>query len=160
MADWKNLPDDSRVWIYQADRLLTDAEVAHIQNAAKQFVEGWSTHGTPLQADIDIFDHLFLMVMVDEHHASASGCSIDKSVAFVRAMENDLKLSFMDRMKVAVEINSGIELVSLHALSDLKQAGKITDHTLVHNPLVKDKKEFLAGFKLPISESWHKQFLN
>lgn len=159
MMNWRELPDHSRVWIYQCDRMLTEEEATAIRKKAEDFVADWSAHGTPLHASVDLIDRLFLLIMVDENQAMASGCSIDKSVAFVKALETEFGVSFMDRMKVAVETTSGLQLVHLHALPDWKAEGKINDQTLVYDNLVKNKKEFAERWKTPIAESWHHRFL-
>lgn len=154
------LPDHSRVWIYQADRMLSEAEVSYIRERAHEFVKNWSAHGSKLHAAIDVIDRLFLIIMVDEDQAAASGCSIDKSVAFVKALEKEFGISFMDRMKVAVESDAGLEIVSLHDLPALHKAGRIQENTVVFNNLVNTKKEFNDQWRTIIANSWHQRFLN
>src|SRR5690606_24444431 len=84
------LPEHSRVWIYQCERFLAPHEVVAINEEGDRFVSGWSAHGAPLTAKIAIIENLFLVVMVDELQAKATGCSIDKSVSFVKEVEDYL----------------------------------------------------------------------
>jgi hypothetical protein len=160
MADWKSLPDHSRVWVYQCERKLSTTESTWLKEQASHFVDTWSSHGTPLQAAVELFDDLFLVVFVDEQHATASGCSIDKSVGFIKMLENELKISLMDRMMTAILTESGPEPVDLKTFPALKQEGKIAENTVVFDHLVSTKADFLRSWKKPITESWHVRFLN
>lgn len=160
MAEWTSLPEHSRVWIYQADRFLSATEASWVKEQAIAFVNNWSSHGAKLEASVELFDQLFLVVFVNEDQAAASGCSIDKSVAFVKALEKELGLSFMDRMKTAIATNDGPELVALNDFPRLKSEGKISETTLVFDNLVNTKAEFERGWKKRIADSWHMRFLN
>ena len=44
-TEYKNLPDNSRVWIYQSDREFTAQEIDFISDKAKAFIESWTRHG-------------------------------------------------------------------------------------------------------------------
>ena len=47
---FENLPEDSKIWIYQSNRKLTDDEVTEITKKCQEFVENWAAHGTSLEA--------------------------------------------------------------------------------------------------------------
>lgn len=68
----------SRVWIYQSDRKLTDPEVGKIQQELDDFTIGWTAHNNQLKARAEIRYNRFLILIVDESQAGASGCSIDR----------------------------------------------------------------------------------
>ena len=36
-----NLPETSRVWVYQSNRKFTDAEIAELENELAQFNSNW-----------------------------------------------------------------------------------------------------------------------
>jgi hypothetical protein len=93
----KKLPLDARVWVYQSNRILTDLDKQTILTASKQFVSEWAAHGTSLQSDVEIISDYFLVLAVDENIASASGCSIDSSVKFVKAIGKELNIDFFSR---------------------------------------------------------------
>ena len=64
----------------------------------------------------DRVDHRFVVVAVDEVQALASGCSIDKSVGFIKQLEMDLNLMLTDRMVVVFERDGAIHSTRLHEL--------------------------------------------
>lgn len=153
------MPEHSRVWIYQCERFLVPHEVTAINEEGDRFVSGWSAHGTPLNAKIAVVENLFLIVMVDELQAKATGCSIDKSVSFVKEAENYMGASLTNRMKVAIEVNNQIMITDLNQLADLKKQNVISDKTLAFDNLVETKSNLFSQWKVKIGESWHKNFL-
>jgi len=48
------LPPRSRLWIYQASRPLTAAEVAQIKPILVDFITQWTSHGDKLQASAEL----------------------------------------------------------------------------------------------------------
>jgi hypothetical protein len=47
----------------------------------------------------------YLVISVDEKIVSASGCSIDSSVHFVKSLGSELKVDFFNRMNVLSYVN-------------------------------------------------------
>ena len=45
---FEDLPEESKVWIYQSNRKFSDDEILEIESDLKSFVEGWNAHGTSL----------------------------------------------------------------------------------------------------------------
>ena len=64
--DFKELPHNSRVWIYQSNREFTEEEVQFISERAKQFINQWTKHGSDLQGSFTIKYNHFLVLAVDE----------------------------------------------------------------------------------------------
>ena len=54
----------------------------------------------------------FLVVFVDEKIAQASGCSIDKSVHFVKQLEDEFHINFFDRTLIAYKEGNEIQTKS------------------------------------------------
>ena len=50
LVDFNTLPDDSRIWIYQANRTLTEDEVSEIETKLSKFIQEWTAHGANLNA--------------------------------------------------------------------------------------------------------------
>ena len=91
-TEYKNLPNNSRVWIYQSNREFTQKEVEFITEKATVFINNWTRHGDDLKGSFTIKYHQFLVLAVDENFNNVSGCSIDASVRFVRQLEQALQL--------------------------------------------------------------------
>jgi hypothetical protein len=157
---FEELSPQARVWIYQVDRKLNDAEQLILEEAAPAFLESWSTHGKPLRASFRLFHKQFLVLAVDEAVQAASGCAIDSSVAFIQTLEKELELSFTDRTKVAFILDNEVYLEALPALKDSIAAGKITAETQTFNNLISNKQELEEKWLLPAGETWLKRYFS
>lgn len=158
--DLQSMPDNSRVWVYQSNRILNDAEVIEINKMAQHFVPGWDAHGALLAASIKVYHQLFIVIMVDESVTQISGCAIDKSVAFINKIEQQLNIHLFDRMIIAYKNNNVIETCTMQEFQDLANKGLINEQTLVFNNLVNTKKEFDSNWIIPLNKSWHKRMLH
>ena len=160
LSPLESLSSHARVWIYQSNRKFTEDEAEYIANQAEKFVSQWAAHGQELKSTFQVLRNQFLVFFVDEDHNSASGCSIDSSVNFVKSLESKFGLNFFDRTLVAV---SDQEDVTLFSLSEIKQKvaeGAINEQTMVFNNLVKDKREFEEAWVVPAKDSWLKRYFN
>ena len=77
MDKLENLHSSSKVWLYHSDRVFTDDESREIKIRIKEFTQSWISHNQALKAHGDLLYNRFAVLIVDESHAGASGCSID-----------------------------------------------------------------------------------
>lgn len=155
----RGLAAESKVWIYQAERELSNKEVAEMTALLNTFVSDWAAHGKNLQADFRIFFNRFICLFVDETGHGASGCSIDASVHFIQQLERTFSVQLMKRTQVAYLIDNEIQTIEMNELSDLAKKGQINSSTLVFNNLVKTMGEMEKAWILPAGESWHARLL-
>ena len=158
-TDYKNLPNNSRVWIYQADREFTVKEKAIISEKAEAFINSWTRHGDDLKGSFTIKYNQFLILAVDESFNNVSGCSIDSSVRFVQQLENELNIDLMDKMNVTFKDNNHINLVKLADFQKYAKDEKVTAETIVFNNMVNTKEDLENNWEIPAKNSWHKRFL-
>jgi len=97
-----NLPDDSRVWLYLADRKLDATEAHFLNEKLKLFLDSWAAHNKKLTCDGILLFNQYLILTVNEDIESASGCSIDSSVRFVKSLGQELSVDFFNRLNVLV----------------------------------------------------------
>lgn len=160
LVPFENMPGDSRIWIYQADRKLTEQEQAELTEAGNAFFEQWAAHGAPLKSSFRLFHDQFLVVTADEGYNMTSGCSIDSSVAFVKQLENRYQISFFDRTKIAFIFNEEVFVESLNNLKSSVNSGKITEDTLTFNNLISSKQELDTAWVVPAHTTWLGRYFN
>ena len=105
------MPDNARVWVYQANRPLTEGDVKTIEEALKTALGQWDAHGQPLLASAQVVENRFIVVGVDEGYTLPSGCSIDSSARTVQEIgrqinRGDGPVDFFDR-SAAVQLGNG-----------------------------------------------------
>jgi len=160
LVPFENLPDSSRVWIYQANRSFSTEELEEIQSRLDQFVTQWTAHGADLQAGYLIKYKRFIILALDQEMNAATGCSIDASVHFIQQLEKEFNVDLLDKMNVSYKQG---EFIAYKTLSDFRKMAKqkaVSPKTIVFNNLVNNKAEFLSDWEVPASESWHNRFLN
>lgn len=160
MASFDNISGDSRIWIYQSNRKFSSEEIAKIKIGANNFVADWSAHGAALEASIEVLHDLFVVVAVDENHAGATGCSIDKSFQFVEALEKEFEITLLDRMLVAYYDNDVVNTCSVSEFSDRIKEGLSDENTLVFNNLIQSRKDIESSWVAPVKDSWQAQLLS
>lgn len=158
---FEQLPAHSRVWIYQAERILTEKEIEIVKQRLTRFCEGWNTHGNGMPTSFDIFDQQILILAVDESGLGASGCSIDSSVKVLRELESLLEVNLTDQGKVSIRNSSGeLKVFPALGLKSKVQAGELTLEQEVINPLIRTKAD-LHQLWQPVRNSWlNKYFPN
>jgi hypothetical protein len=158
-TEYKNLPNNARVWIYQSDREFTAKEIEIISVKAVDFINQWTRHGDDLKGSFTFKYNQFLILAVDETFNTVSGCSIDSSVRFIQALEKELQLDLMNKMNVTFKDNEHINLVKLADFQRFAKEQKITLETIVFNNMVATKEDFENNWEIPAKKSWHKRFL-
>jgi hypothetical protein len=155
----KNMPPEARVWVFQSTRNLSAAEVSAIENSGLSFVTEWSAHGASLKASFNVLYNRFIVIAVDEMQATASGCSIDKSVHFVKELEKQFNLNLFDRMNVAYRKGNEIESCSLSEFEKLAALNIVNETTIVFNNMVDTKSTFDTAWEVPLKKSWQSRVL-
>ena len=158
-TEYKNLPNNARVWIYQSDREFTAKEIEIVSAKSVDFINQWTRHGDDLKGSFTFKYNQFLILAVDETFNTVSGCSIDSSVRFIQALEKELQLDLMNKMNVTFKDNEHINLVKLADFQRYAKEQKITSETIVFNNMVTTKEDFEKNWEIPAKESWHKRFL-
>jgi hypothetical protein len=153
------MSETSRIWIYQADRFLTEKEVEYISEKASLFVKNWESHGSKLKADFTLLHHLFLVFSVDENQHEASGCSIDKSVHFVKEVQNELHIDFFNRTIIAYhDPKDKVRLTTLSGIKELISKGELKNNSLIFNNLLNNLQELRRDWLVPAGNSWLSRF--
>lgn len=159
MTVYNTLPDTTRVWIYQSNRPFTDVELPMIRQYLQQFATQWVSHNRALRAFAEVFHNQFIVLMVDESQADASGCSIDASVHFLQQLQAKFGVDLFDRMTFAYQEGDEVKTAHRSEFKQLYQAGKISDETLVFDNLVNTKAAFDEQWVKPLGKSWHKRMV-
>jgi hypothetical protein len=159
LVDFNTLPEESRVWIYQANRSFSEEELTGIKEKLNIFIENWTAHGSDLQSGYTIKYKRFIVIALNQNISNATGCSIDASVHFIQQLEKDYNVDLMDKMNVSYKQG---EYIAHKTLLDFKKMAKdnaVSKNTIVFNNLVDNIAEFKENWEVPASESWHSRFV-
>ena len=89
-----------------------------------------------------MLNEYIIVFVVDQTSASASGCSVDSSVRFVKELGKELEVDFFNRMNVVIEDKDGkLSLYPYRKLSELRDS-------YYYNPLVENLKSLKEEWRI------------
>jgi len=158
-VNFDNLPDNSRVWIYQSNRIFSKAELDSISVDLSEFLTGWTAHNNSLEAGFEIPYNRFIVLGVNQQITQASGCSIDASVRFIQDLEAKYKITLLDKMNVTFKQGDFLVYKPLNEFIKLSKAKSVSKDTIVFNNLVDTKSDYRLFWEVPARDSWHNRFV-
>lgn len=159
LVDYNTLPNHSKVWIYQANRIFTNEEEEIISKKAELFLTHWEVHGKPIKASYKVLYKQFIVFLADNSYNAPSGCSIDASVNFIKSLEKEFNINLTDKLNVTFKVKENINTISLADFKKYASEGKITKNTTVFNNLISTKQELETKWETKAEKSWHAKFL-
>ena len=159
IVDFKNMPDDSRIWIYQSDRDLVELEKSIIDNKISLFLDSWQAHGKDLECSYSIIHKRFIIIAVNENVNPIGGCSIDYSLQLINDISDSIQVNLLNRLIVNFRIDNKISSASLNDLKSKIKDGTLSSETIIFNTAINTKGELLDNFEVNIGSSWLSKFL-
>ncbi|PHX76591.1 MAG: hypothetical protein CK543_05740 [Flavobacteriales bacterium] len=154
---FEQLPDQSRVWVYQANRPLTGEEMEQIRSFLMNEMNAWAAHGAPLNASFEIrFNHV-VIVAVNEDVNQASGCSIDASTHWFKSLGEMLHIDFFDR-QIAKIRGEQISLIPITSIKDLILSANLLEEDFIIPPQTSDLNQYRNQWLQTVRESWLKKY--
>jgi hypothetical protein len=150
------LPDDSKLWVFGAERPLGPAERAELLASVDRFLADWRAHGTPLTAGRDVRDDRFLMVAVDQASEPPSGCSIDAMVNVLKQVEARLGVGLVEHGAIYYRSRSGeVQRVDRPGFKRLIESGEVgADTPVLDTTLTRLGALRAGGWERPVRDSW------
>lgn len=155
---FEDLPEESRIWIYQSNRKFSDAEISKIDTDLKAFLEGWAAHGTSLVSSYQLKYNRFIILAVNQDVQAATGCSIDTSVEFIQSLEKKYNVDLLDKMNVTFKQGEHIAHKPLIDFKKMVKDKSVTENTIVFNNLINNVQEFNESWEVEAIDSWHSRF--
>ena len=155
---FENLPDESKIWIYQSNRKFSDDEMTQIETELKIFIEKWAAHGKPLEASYQLKYNRFIILAVNQENQIATGCSIDASVQFIQILEQKHEVDLLDKMNVTFKLGEHVAHKTLIEFKKMAKEKAVSENTIVFNNLINTVGEFEEFWEVPAMDSWHSRF--
>ena len=151
---FSNIDLQSRVWIYQANRRLTDEETGIITETLKASLDSWEAHGKKLTASGKIFEHRFVVIAVDERDEMPSGCSIDTSTHWLKEIGQRMNIDFFDRSLAYLDDHDEVQTVPVPKIKQAVADELITPYSTIFDNQVTTKAQWMKRWKIQASNSW------
>ena len=159
IVDFKTMPDDSRIWIYQSNRDFNESEIGIINDKTTSFLDNWQAHGKDLECSYSIIYKRFIIIAVNESFNPIGGCSIDFSLQLIKDISNTIGIDLLNRLVVNLKIDNRLESLSLGDLKNKIKDGDFSPETIIFNTAINSKSELLNNFEIDIKSSWLSKFI-
>lgn len=146
--------DNSRVWIYQANKFFSAKEAKEVKERVTKFVEVWNSHGSAVKSFGDLFYNHFIILMADETNVKVGGCSTDSAFRFIKNIEKEFAVELLDRQTLAFIVKNKIYLTPLEDVNLSIENELVTPETLYFNNTILTKKQLLKNWIIPVKDSW------
>lgn len=153
-VNFNTLPDQAKVWMYQASRPFTEADKKVIYNLSEVFLSQWESHNIPVQGSVDVLNDLFIRIAAFTDEPSMCGRAQDAQVRLAKELEQELDLQLTNRMLLAFEIEKEIKVVHLDDVPGLVSEGLISNESTFFNNLITSKEEFNKDWMTKASRTW------
>jgi hypothetical protein len=156
----ETLPAGARLWVFGANRPLSQPSAQRLMAEVDDFLRGWAAHGVPLTCGRSWSHDRFLTIGVDQSAAGASGCSIDGLFRSLRALEPAIGASLVGGGNVFYrEPGGSVACVTRDEFSALAEQGKISEETSVFDPTVATLRDWRERFEVKAGMAWHAALL-
>lgn len=159
VVTFDKISDESRIWIFQSNRLIPDLDIESLKKQIDIFLSSWTSHGNQLMVASKIKYNLFIIIALDQSRSTASGCSIDKLVSFIKNIENEYQISLLDRLDISFRDKNKISVLRLDDFKRKILEKKINNDTIVFNNLINLKSDLSDNWEIPLNRSWHQKLI-
>jgi hypothetical protein len=149
----------SKVWLFTADKTLNESQQVSIQMDIDSFCSNWDSHGVGLKATGLILFSRLLILIVDESFHTISGCSMDKSISFIKNLEIKYKISLFDRLLQSALVNNEWQTASTAIWSEKLKSNEINFETLFIDTLVNNLYDAQHHLTKNLGSFWLKRII-
>lgn len=153
-TSFSQLSDQAHIWIYQANRQLTNQEVETILQKSKTFLEAWNSHGRSLQCAAEVLYNRFLVLAVERSIQELSCCTVDSAIHFLHELKDTLQLDLLDRTNVVFKQGDTIFTAPLDQIKEKIRQGTILADTLMFDNTITHKAALADKWLVPVKNSW------
>jgi hypothetical protein len=157
LTDLSTLPDHSRLWIFAADRKLSQGEATELMKTVDEFLESWKAHGAPVAAATELKYQQFLVIAANPDVTAPSGCSIDALTRSLQQIGAQHNVNLMNSGQVYFENDGEISWATRPQFKQLAREGRVSLATQVFDNSLTTLSDFRSGkWHLPAERSWHR----
>lgn len=151
---FNQLPNSSKIWIYQSNKEFNKNEIVEINTNLKSFVQNWTSHSDSLHASFDIKHNYFIIIGVDTTHNDTSGCSQDALFRNIKELEKSYDLSLLDRENLAFLIDDKVKIIKLKDIEKNINNNNINIQSIFFNNLAHFLEDLNNNWLVPIEKTW------
>lgn len=158
-VEFNSLPETARLWVYPSSRKFYADEVPEIEDKIQKFLKTWKEASLSFKASYKMQYNRFIVLAVEDVASEMTTQDIDTSVQFILQLQEDYKVTLLDKMNVCFKQGEYVQYKELKDFKKLLKNKALTGKSIVFDNLVQNKEEYENYWEVPIEESWYNRFL-
>ena len=153
-VDFNTLPKQSKVWMYQSNRLLNEQDQRIICELAEVFLNQWESHNIPVSGSIDTLNNYFIRIAAFTDEPNMCGRAQDAQVKLAKEIELELGIELTNRMLLAFDVDGTTRIIHLNDVAQEIERGQIVQESNFYNNLIQSKEDFHSSWVMKAGDSW------
>lgn len=156
-TDFASLPAQARLWIYAADRPLSEAVQNQLLARLDLFLATWKSHGRDVMGAATIYADQFLMLGAYLTNGEISGCGIDASVHQIESLAKDTGFSWASPLLIYYRNAEGeVCITPRNRFRQAIQSLEVNGDTFVFDLALQTIGDLhTTGFEKMAANAWH-----
>lgn len=153
---YDQLSENTKVWIYQADRFFLDDEISDITTMIHNFADNWKYHGESVPGYGAIYFNRFIVLFADD---AIGGCSINTSIKLIKKIGLKYNIDFFNRHQIAYrDTQNQIKTFDLENAENVFSDGLVNENSIIFNNLVGTKRDFETNWEISAKDSYFSKY--
>lgn len=159
IVDYKQMPDESKLWIFPSSRKFYPQEIEGLKEKIKDFLSEWDDDEVLIKSSYNISFDRFIFVTVDDTKNNLSVKAHDLLITFIQELEKIYNVILLDRMNICFKQGEFVQYKDLIAFKKMMKDKGVSKKTIVFNNLITTKGELKHDWEINIMDSWLGRFM-
>ena len=148
LIDFQDISEDSRLWVYGSERILSAKEQSDIIETIGEYLKTWEYHNNPLTGSVTVLESHFIIVALDDSEFGVGGCSIDSLQRIIQELATKINVSLLNRLNIFCRLEDDIQCIQSDKLNTIANSS-----TLFYDLTIQYKHQ-LSSYLKPIAKGW------
>jgi hypothetical protein len=149
LVEKDSLSDNSKIYIFPANRKLYPKEIPLIQEKMESFLKEISKIDLAFEMQYDRF-----LILIVSHETPLNMEQSDALVNLILQLEKEYKITLLDKVNVCFKQGEYVQLKEMNAFKKLIKSKGVSKKTIVFNNLITTKSEYDCCWETPAEDSW------
>jgi hypothetical protein len=149
LVQFDSLPETSRVYYYPSSRKFYPDEIPVLTSKVEAFCRGLADTQIAYRL---VYDRFVLFFVSENTPLSIE--QNDQLVEFVLDLEKEFGINLLDKVNVCFKQGEFVQRKEIQEFKKLIKSRSVSGKTLILDPMINTKAEFLTNWEVPLTESW------
>jgi len=154
VVDFNTVPNYCKIWVFPSSRKFYKQEIPDIKERIENFLNGWTSDGQALNCAYKLKYDRFIIVSLDDSDISLSIKAHDALSNFIQALEENLKVTLLDKINVCYKQGEFVQYKDLIEFKKMIKNKGVSPKTIVFDNMITTKEALKNDWEINIMDSW------